>query len=764
MGVTYLQETGGYALLYKATDIAGKDVDTFESNTVQLPNGYFVKVINGDTLLDWFNAFGGIYSVDAKTKEFNDNSNYALADLINNVVIKKSNFNIAAIQAVSPWETIPSEDLGIVNQANYYQPLKHALIYQVNNTTGMKNGAKNINNNWLKGNNRYFVTDTSYFGVQGNFDHKFDDEDEARSTESSQMILAAQINGYKFNNVDKLYKALSKVIQYTAKNEIEASMDGKSAEFLARKVTELIGEKERIGLAQSWNDKVIREWEAEGLEIDYKNLESKQAFSDPNFFNVIVSSLSSAINRGAIRRDMSGIAAILAPGEDLITVVDTIDDNGKPRISMSNDMLATLRAKINKDPEYKDNIAKDLAYQDALQAFREGRNPLSEKTSVPRITAYGIYQAHITLEDGRMISKQFEVTDPNMYYNIQRGNLNAAFSDILAIDDKVTNVEYFKLSRTPRNLLSRHWVFNAENGATYCDLDLSSAYDLLLKRKELGNKNSPEDEQRIKSEIASLEQEQQRQLDEIEKTGILTLPDGTQLRGTLERNAGEIIMPAYMSTKYGLKEGMSLNDVNREFFKNRYEKFNNNIARSAEYAFLSGEGKHVNVIESLDNINYKKATKLENVNGYFVNKNGSRLYEAINNDQEMFIIDGQVFLVSDVRDAYKFFNNNNFAEVRAVNDTPATQSYMQTYAKRSYYYFKNNRKNYLELLFNDYLDKVEASFNQSLKVMGVRIPCQALQSIMAMKVVGFIEEHSNRAYVPIKKNWIDGSKKSKLDP
>jgi hypothetical protein len=42
-------------------------------------------------------------------------------------------------------------------------------------------------------------------------------------------------------------------------------------------------------------------------------------------------------------------------------------------------------------------------------------------------------------------------------------------------------------------------------------------------------------------------------------------------------------------------------------------------------------------------------------------------------------------------------------------------------------------------------------------MIGARIPAQALQSFMAMKIVGFIEEDVNRAYVPVRKNWLDGS-------
>jgi hypothetical protein len=32
-----------------------------------------------------------------------------------------------------------------------------------------------------------------------------------------------------------------------------------------------------------------------------------------------------------------------------------------------------------------------------------------------------------------------------------------------------------------------------------------------------------------------------------------------------------------------------------------------------------------------------------------------------------------------------------------------------------------------------------------------------MQSFMAMKIVGFIEGDINRIYMPMKKNWIDGS-------
>jgi hypothetical protein len=42
-------------------------------------------------------------------------------------------------------------------------------------------------------------------------------------------------------------------------------------------------------------------------------------------------------------------------------------------------------------------------------------------------------------------------------------------------------------------------------------------------------------------------------------------------------------------------------------------------------------------------------------------------------------------------------------------------------------------------------------------MIGARIPAQSYQSFMAMKIVGFTEEDVNRAYVPIKKNWLDGS-------
>jgi hypothetical protein len=61
-----------------------------------------------------------------------------------------------------------------LNKANYDQPLLDCMIWQINNTTGMKNGAKNVNDSriftetdeYLANNAvQWFVTNSLNYGI-----------------------------------------------------------------------------------------------------------------------------------------------------------------------------------------------------------------------------------------------------------------------------------------------------------------------------------------------------------------------------------------------------------------------------------------------------------------------------------------------------------------------------------------------------------------------------------------------------------------------
>jgi hypothetical protein len=58
-----------------------------------------------------------------------------------------------------------------------------------------------------------------------------------------------------------------------------------------------------------------------------KDLEYKMAFSDSNFYNFMIQTISSALNRTAIRRKLSGIATIISQSHNSMMVVDS-DDGG----------------------------------------------------------------------------------------------------------------------------------------------------------------------------------------------------------------------------------------------------------------------------------------------------------------------------------------------------------------------------------------------------------------------------------------------------
>ena len=54
-------------------------------------------------------------------------------------------------------------------------------------------------------------------------------------------------------------------------------------------------------------------------------------------------------------------------------------------------------------------------------------------------------------------------------------------------------------------------------------------------------------------------------------------------------------------------------------------------------------------------------------------------------------------------------------------------------------------------------EKMFTSFKEALNVTANRIPAQAFQSIMTMKVVGFSDAESNEAYVSHYQIWLQGS-------
>jgi hypothetical protein len=113
-------------------------------------------------------------------------------------------------------EGVPTN--AVVNQANYYQPLKEYHIGYAFNNTAVKNGAKNVNSAeaWQGDMElNYFEIDSDGLGMQMNADH---DIVNSELTEFSQVIAATSAYGYTYDECTQIYRSL-------ASSAFEASKD-----------------------------------------------------------------------------------------------------------------------------------------------------------------------------------------------------------------------------------------------------------------------------------------------------------------------------------------------------------------------------------------------------------------------------------------------------------------------------------------------------------------------------------------------------------
>jgi hypothetical protein len=102
-------------------------------------------------------ALGGVSCVDSQgnSSEFN---NKVVVNFMNNIGTRR--------------EGVPAN--AVVNQANYYQPLKEYHIGYAFNNTAVKNGAKNVNKAEAWSGDvelNYFEIDSDGLGMQMNADH-----------------------------------------------------------------------------------------------------------------------------------------------------------------------------------------------------------------------------------------------------------------------------------------------------------------------------------------------------------------------------------------------------------------------------------------------------------------------------------------------------------------------------------------------------------------------------------------------------------------
>lgn len=344
-------EDNHYIFTYQAVDEQGNDIAEIESAPVDL-------IIDNNYAL--WDALGGEWSCSLQDGKLipDESSNYNWAYFANNVGTIRTKENPLRMDLIHETQDqllsesdITTED-GIkkfntlITQKDVYQPLKYSGIQYLVNVSAIKNGQTNTNlasSYYDDTPLRFHTISTKHLGVQMNADHHADD---AELTEMSQVISALEANGWAHPLVKQIYEDLGSIVLQTLDEEtqaLKAYMNTGDSTAIYRLVGKTFiksfsKDNDQDSLTSSLMRNIVK-----GLE-EQENIENapqKIPFSDLSILNSVVGSITSNINRTAIKRKYAGLAAVLIPAYDMIKIYkqqqgDTYKDALHANIIMSN--------------------------------------------------------------------------------------------------------------------------------------------------------------------------------------------------------------------------------------------------------------------------------------------------------------------------------------------------------------------------------------------------------------------------------------------
>lgn len=292
-----------------------------------------------NSLFELHSALGGLNCVDS-------DGNYS--EFVNSVVVNFMN-NVGRLKG----------DKTTLDQDNYEQPLKKYHIGYALNNTAVKNGAQNINSSdaWHGDTPLHsFNVSSSGLGMQLNADH---DVINSELTEFSQVITATAAYGFTADNTEEIFKGLAKA-SISKTEELSKSVD----KFLSENTTN--PEQAKSDLYTAIGKIILTSTSIKDREslqhiiiqavskVLYKNKnhtndETKIPFSDPNIYSDFIATLTSTINKEAIKRKHPGSADVMAAAYNMIQYYEfdgqkytTEGVLKKARADMQQDILTKL--------------------------------------------------------------------------------------------------------------------------------------------------------------------------------------------------------------------------------------------------------------------------------------------------------------------------------------------------------------------------------------------------------------------------------------
>lgn len=664
------------------------------------------------------------------------------------------------------------------------EKLKDYFIAYAVNKSAMKVGVRNLNDVKVWTNDDpldYFNMSTKHIGLQMNAEHELEF---AEVTEMTQMISALAENWYAGAIVQQIYKDIGAVVEESLASigtKIRTNdIDGLRIQFGKALIESFDKKEDTIGLAQAFLNKAraaLKEGERPNIP-----------FSAATINGAFIADVASRLTKKGIRRKYSGIAAVLSPAYNMMSYFRYIDpETQSTRTATAESMPRTIRKELENRGLTNFNTTSIWALCNSAEVVDDTGNTVLNPFIDAVARSYDIKQGD-TIVISEVIGKDENNNDIITY----KTKLIESWDDYNKyVNNSDPNV-IGKLRFAPRDLQGGDIIMEV-NGKTFSVFNLHSVIALHALNQKIPNALMAQAivqdphwaEQIVDGNLKkSLQNIIQKQLEDLENGRIHDSFFGKKEWYAVQNVntvAAECIMGKSYAEQFGLLEGDDLDSILKtgpDFFYNR---------------MMSNYGLPDVPIDLVDTVLYTK-------NGPILVKFGDILHpEEYNLSRNLVIrnVDGELLLNNSVLcsedgvQTYSYNKDGQTYNILTINNKETFDELLDSELVETNRFVITNRnlKNYInftedtnaadlltqvspeealkmirEADYARFTSRVQAlakqryyAFRASLNIVGARIPTQAMQSFMPMKVVAFTNSTTNDIYVPRTQLWLQGS-------
>ena len=724
IGPVYFKDVDNTGKYYKIVQFRVNESGQIEralqevtANGTELNNRKIVPMTVSNTLWDIDQLFGGAWAMTLE----NGNLEY-------------SESNVDALEAY------------VIK----HQDAKTKQIGYIVNKSAMKVGVGNLNSDesWTDDSGLHTITmRTRYIGVQMDAEHHLDENE---VTEMTQMISALSENGYTSSIVNSIYTDIGNVIMEALKE-----YDDTIATNDPEKVYKLLGElfiksfenndRDTLGLAQAFVLKASKALKESGSDF-------RLPFSAETVNGLFVSTVSSLLTKKGIRRKYEGFAGVLTPSYNMMQyynvggqtmMYERFTDLVREKGIQSLPGRSAVKRAINDiyiDGElnpFLEPIDPDkIDFEDTVVIFNLNPDGSIDRTNIPE----PIYIQSFTQYDA---FKHMDMTGKVVYnFTSRPKNLKATNTKfkVAGVQHSVYELDSVRAMFYYKQGTNSEFVSAILASRGYTAVESNKMFETLQKI--------------VQQDLRNLEKGR-------DLIRVTVKPDGTYVTSTFKATDVQVTPAQLITGRYHAKEFMmeqheNISDVLEKkegFFIDKLRtkyNFTDDEPDFTEMVLFSKTGERYLVqtaSESDLKEGYSEDKSIEKINGTFylgeekiTNLEGVRFCKY--RDEEtgkvwnVIIVDSETTKRKLYRSSFFEFYRHNYKDQKQIDQEHIEwKKRIERRASRMY-----------------------KSFMEQRKMLGTRIPTQAMQSFMPMEIVGYTDSAVNDVYVPVQQFFLQGSK------